>query len=355
MPVSIVVGGQFGSEGKGKVALELVRQFSRSSVMTVVRVGGPNSGHTAFDRAGKKWALRQMPAACIDKNVDVVFPAGSYVDPELLLKEIEQLDYPHDRIFISKHARVVTKEHRDWERSAGITKSIGSTGSGVGAAVLAAIAREASNFPLASPSAGKHDLLRPFTCDVGEFLDARLSRNERVIVEGTQGFGLSLLDGGFWPQATARCTTAAGALAEAGLSPRDVDDVTLVLRSYPIRVAGESGPLTGELTWEEVGRRTGKTGLEEFTTVTQKLRRVGEFDGDLVRKAIKANKPDRVVLNHMDYVGDQKELSHRKSPVRNFLDARVSEIGPVHWLGFSPSGVIENPIGNRLFAGGVRS
>ncbi len=336
MPVSIVVGGQFGSEGKGKVALELVRYHHRSAV-TVVRVGGPNSGHTAYDRNGKKWALRQMPAACIDKNVDVVFPAGSYIDPELLLKEISDLDYPTDRIRISSFARVITSEHRAWEEKAGITKSIGSTGSGVGAAVLAAVSRNADNFSLASPKAAEDELLQPFVFDVAAHLDDVLSRNGRVIVEGTQGFGLSLLDSGFWPQVTARYTTAAGALAEAGLSPRVVDNVTLVLRSYPIRVAGQSGPLFGELTWDELGRRTGKTGLEEFTTVTQKLRRVGEFDPDLVKRAIIANRPDQIVLNHMDYVGEASDLARRGSAIRNFLDRVTAEIGrSIDWVGFSP-------------------
>jgi adenylosuccinate synthase len=339
MPVSIVVGGQFGSEGKGKVALELVRHHSRSAV-TVVRVGGPNSGHTAYDRDGKKWALRQMPAACVDRNVDVVFPAGSYIEPELLLQEIKDLDYPCDRVRISPFARVITNEHRDWEQKAKITKAIGSTGSGVGAAVLAAIARNAQNLALPSPSADENELLHPFTRDVGAYLDTALSRNGRVIIEGTQGFGLSVLDGGFWPHATSRFTTAAGALAEAGLSPRDVDNVTLVLRSYPIRVAGESGPLLNELTWDELGKRTGKTGLQEFTTVTQKLRRVGEFDPSQVRQAIRANRPDHVVLNHMDYVGEQNELGRRGSPVQNFLDRVTSEIGPVDWIGFSPLRVL---------------
>ncbi|OWV98767.1 adenylosuccinate synthetase [Rhizobium sp. R693] len=353
MPVSIVVGGQFGSEGKGKVALELVRYHSRSAV-TVVRVGGPNSGHTAYDRNGKKWALRQMPAASVDKNVDVVFPAGSYIDPELLFEEIAALDYPLDRIRISKFARVVTSEHRDWEEKAGITKSIGSTGSGVGAAVLAAVARESRNLALSSPSAGKTALLTPLVADVADLMDAKLSRNERLIVEGTQGFGLSLLDGGFWPQATARNTTAAGALAEAGLSPRMVDDVTLVVRSYPIRVAGESGPLENELTWEEVGRRTGKTGLEEFTTVTKRLRRVGEFDPNLVRRAISVNRPDRVVLNHMDYVGEQHEMNRPSSPVSEFLGRITPQIGPIHWLGFSPTTVVENVCCSERIAGGMR-
>ena len=252
---------------------------------------------------------------------------------------------------ISPFARVITAEHRDWEEKAGITKAIGSTGSGVGAAVLAAIARNAVNLALPSPSAGENELLHPFTHDVAAYLDTVLSRNGRVIIEGTQGFGLSLLDGGFWPQVTARYTTAAGALAEAGLSPRVVDNVTLVLRSYPIRVAGESGPLVGELTWDELGKRSGKTGLEEFTTVTQKLRRVGEFDPHLVRRAIAANRPDHVVMNHMDYIGEQNELGCRGSAVQNFLDRVTSEIGPIHWLGFSPIDVIENTSRGQLKPG----
>eukprot|EP00456_Euglypha_rotunda_P069717 TRINITY_DN6149_c0_g1_i1.p1 TRINITY_DN6149_c0_g1~~TRINITY_DN6149_c0_g1_i1.p1 ORF type:complete len:101 (-),score=16.97 TRINITY_DN6149_c0_g1_i1:10-312(-) len=82
MPVSIVVGGQFGSEGKGKVSLELVRMATEGRI-AVVRVGGPNSGHTAYDRSGRKFALRQLPAGAVDRNVDVVFPAGSFIDVEI--------------------------------------------------------------------------------------------------------------------------------------------------------------------------------------------------------------------------------------------------------------------------------
>jgi adenylosuccinate synthase len=354
MPVSIVVGGQFGSEGKGKVALELVRRSSDGPV-TVVRVGGPNSGHTAFDRDGNKWALRQMPAGCVDRNVDVVFPAGSYIDPEILLQEMHQLRYPESRVRISPSARIITEEHRAWERDSGITKTIGSTGSGVGAAVLAAVARGSNNLLLRSTSAAESAILRPLVCDVGAFLDARLAQNERVIIEGTQGFGLSLLDGGYWPQVTARCTTAAGALAESGLSPRSVDDVTLVLRSFPIRVAGESGPLHKELTWKEVGSLTGKAGLEEFTTVTNKLRRVGEFEPGVVRRAIAANMPSRVVLNHLDYIGEISDLHIEGSPLKLFLERVTNGIGPIHWLGFSPFDVVENEASASFLRSGAGS
>lgn len=121
MPVSIVIGGQFGSEGKGKTALEIVRRAGEPVV--AVRVGGPNSGHTAYDHFGERHILRQLPAACIDKNVDVVLPAGSYIDIDVLLTEIKRLDYPRNRIRISANALIVRSEHREWEKDAGLTGS----------------------------------------------------------------------------------------------------------------------------------------------------------------------------------------------------------------------------------------
>lgn len=342
MPISIVVGGQFGSEGKGKVALEIVRRTK--SPVTVVRVGGPNSGHTAYDRSGKKWALRQMPAACVDRNVDVVFPAGSYLDIAVLFDEIDQLQYPRERIFISQHANVITDEHKAWEREAGLVTTIGSTGSGVGAAVLAAVARKARGIPLNAFHAEDHAKLQALIQDTSALLNGRLLSHQRVVIEGSQGFGLSLLEGGYWPKATARSTTAAAALAEAGLSPRHVDDVTMVLRSYPIRVAGDSGPLVGETTWEEIAKRCGRNeDLTEYTTVTRKERRVGEFDSALVRRAIDVNAPHRLVLNHLDYVGAVDDLHRPASDLRNFIARVEHEVGQkISWFGFSPFAVVES-------------
>lgn len=341
MPISIVVGGQFGSEGKGKVALEIVRR-SRGPV-TVIRVGGPNSGHTAYDRNGKKWALRQMPAACIDQNVDVVFPAGSYIDVGVLLNEIDNLNYPIDRIFISEYANIITAEQIAWEGASGLVGSIGSTGSGVGAALLASAARGARNFPLQVLHAGDDARLELFRRDTTALLHKKLLAAERVVIEGTQGFGLSLLDGGHWPKATARCTTAAGALAEAGLSPLQVDDVTMVIRAFPIRVAGESGPLVGETSWASIAQRSGlERDIREYTTVTNKERRVGEFDADAVKRAIRANAPSRVVLNHLDYIGPESLVSDPNSAVSKFIKLVNSDIGrQVDWYGFSELGVLD--------------
>lgn len=348
MPVSVVVGGQFGSEGKGKTTLELVRRTKENHVI-VVRVGGSNSGHTGYSKCGKKYALRQLPAGCIDKNVDVIFPAGSYVDVDILLNEIEVLDYPSDRIFISPYARVITKEHKAWETGSKLGVSIGSTGSGVGAAVMASVARGAKNFPLTSVDAQHHESLSTYICNTSEYLRNWLSKNSRVIIEGSQGFGLSLLEGGYWPKATSRSTTAAAALSEAGLSPLDVDQVVMVIRSYPIRVAGDSGPLFGETTWKKIAENQSvELDLREYTTVTKKLRRVGVFDTQQVRRAMNANHPNVIVMNHLDYVGDQTTLRNQESDLFKFHSRIQGELGQnIDYLGFSPFDILAF---NKVFA-----
>ncbi len=341
MPVSIVVGGQFGSEGKGKVALEIVRRWGPTAV--VVRVGGPNSGHTGYSHSGQRYALRQLPAASIDKKVDVVFPAGSYIDIAVLLAEIALLDYPAKRIRISPYAHIITQEHKEWEQEAGLSSAIGSTGSGVGGAVMASVAREASNYPLQSHFANHYSQLEDFISDTSEFLREKIKAGARIVIEGTQGFGLSLLEGGYWPKATSRSTTAAGALAESGLSPIDVDDVSLVLRSFPIRVAGTSGPLPHETTWQEVSciSNRGKD-IREYTTVTKRLRRVGYFDPDVVKRALAVNAPTRVVMNHLDYIGKVEDLSNRESRLSRFVSqVELSIERQIDWLGFSPMDIIE--------------
>ena len=345
MPVSIVIGGQFGSEGKGKTALEIVRRSEEPVV--AVRVGGPNSGHTAFDRLGNKHVLRQMPAACVDRDVDVVLPAGSYIDVDVLLAEVNSLDYPRNRIRISGYARIVQPEHRKWEKDAGLTGSIGSTGSGVGGAVMASVARGATNFELPSKIACQDARLKSFIeDDTSRCLRHHVEEGGRVVIEGTQGFGLSLIESGHWPKVTSRSTTAAGALDETGLSPVDVDDITLVIRSFPIRVAGNSGPLVDETTWKAVARNAGRSDdLREYTTVTKQLRRVAQFDPVIVRRALDVNRPTRLVLNHLDYVGRLQDVEDGGSALGKFILRTEKNIGRnIDWFGFSGSSLVDRVI-----------
>jgi adenylosuccinate synthase len=203
-------------------------------------------------------------------------------------------------------------------------------------------AREAPGFP-PSVQAGEITALQDYLKDTSLELRRLLNARKRVVIEGTQGFGLSILQGGYWPKATSRDTTAAGFLAEAGLSPFDVDDVTLVLRCHPIRVAGESGPLIGETTWEQIATEAGIAAeIAEFTTVTRKVRRVGRFDPEIVHRAIEANQPSRIVLNHLDYVDPRVRDGCLTAKAAAFVEKVEAGIGRcVDWLGTSPAQLMD--------------
>ena len=107
MPVSIVVGGQFGSEGKGKVAHYLAQKMEASFA---VRCGGPNSGHTVIDPSGKARIFQQLPTAAILPDVKLAICAGSYIDLDILLREIQETGAGPDRLIIDPDAVIITEE-----------------------------------------------------------------------------------------------------------------------------------------------------------------------------------------------------------------------------------------------------
>lgn len=335
MPVTVVVGGQFGSEGKGKVALELAREQQASAV---VRVGGPNSGHTAIDDAGASWQLQQLPTAALLDRVYCVLPAGALIDPEVFLSEVSQLKLRPDRVLVDPNAMVITSVDRETETRWDLVRTIGSTGSGTGAAVARRISRTQPD-ALASSSPP----LAPFIKWTARFISDLLKQGRRIIVEGTQGFGLSVFHTPEYPKATSRDTTAAACLAEAGISPRYVDDVTLVIRAFPIRVSGDSGHLPNETTWEVIAEEAGlPRGWHEISTVTRKKRRVGRFDPEIVRRAIEVNKPDRIVMNHVDLVDQECRRGVPTSKALTFTKAIQDQLAaPIDWIGHSPNGFIK--------------
>jgi adenylosuccinate synthase len=336
MPISIVVGGQFGSEGKGKVALEIAR---RTQAAVVVRVGGTNSGHTAVDDTGRIWALRQLPVSVLAPSSTAILPPGAIIDPEIFGREIRALRLERQRIIVSPYATVISGSDRLSEKQSGLVDQIGSTGSGTGAALI----RRISRHPTETVLACEHPALKNYLGDTGSFMRDSLNKNGRIVIEGSQGYGLSLLHGGYYPKATSRDTSAATFLGEAGLSPRDVDDITLVVRCHPIRVAGQSGPLKGETSWAEIAKAAGlPEGYCELTTATKRIRRVGTFDPELVRRAIDANNPSRMVLNHFDYIdaGVRESVFNLRS--LNFLKMVEDAIGRrIDWIGTGPAEFIE--------------
>lgn len=334
MPVTVIVGGQFGSEGKGKVAHFFAREMSAS---VAIRVGGPNSGHTVISEKGPI-IFKQLPTAAILPDVQCVLPAGSYLSPSILFEEMRLANLEPSRLLIDPNAVVITNENLAEERNSKLGSAIGSTLSGTGAAVSARINR------LGGVKLARDDEnLKPFVRYATPFLRDRLNKNERIIVEGTQGFGLSVLHARDYPYATSRDTTAAGFVAEAGLSPLDVDDIVMVIRTFPIRVGGNSGPLLKEFSWEELTRESGSnSSIIEYTSVTKSKRRVARFDSEIVRQAIMHNRPTRLVLNHLDYICARNTAFLDYPPESlSFLRYFEEEIGSrIAYAGFGPDHLI---------------
>jgi len=306
--LQVVVGGQFGSEGKGAVAAYLCGEIRKN--LLAIRVGGPNAGHTVIgncppgcpDNFDHKittsavsgaahtpnthpWRLRQIPVAAVSNREAMLLIAdGSEIDPDVLISEIEQLDAAgyraSDRLVVSGQATVITQEHKDREIS--LTRAIGSTGKGIGAARADRIMRRAMLYSdLDSDLPGQR-------VEDSSWLARQFLRGNQgsVVVEGTQGYGLGLHTG-YYPTCTSNDARAIDFLAMAGISPWQVtqEELTIwvVYRLHPIRVAGNSGPLSGETTWENLGLP------QELTTVTRKVRRVGVWDPTLAAQAAIAN------------------------------------------------------------------
>jgi adenylosuccinate synthase len=338
MAVTVVVGGQFGSEGKGKVAQYLA---AVQGAAAAVRVGGSNSGHTAFTGDGERHVFRHLPTAALLKDVLCVLGPGTYIDPEVLLAEVASANLPPERLLIDNGAFIITPADRDAEARGGLGTTIGSTSSGTGASVRRRIERSFD-----APTARTTPSLRPYTTNTAEVLRSLIREGQRIIIEGTQGFGLSVLHSPHYPYVTSRDTTAAAAVSEAGLSPLDVDQVALVLRTFPIRVGGNSGPLRDRIDWATLTLESGSpTPLEEFTSVTGRLRKVARFDPEIVRAAIDVNSPTLIVLNHLDYVDatcrDSNSLTDR---ARAFVASVEDQLGRrIDLLGVGPTALVERP------------
>lgn len=292
--LKIVVGGQFGSEAKGACAAALAsRSYEQTGQAPLaVRTGGPNAGHTVW-RDGVEYKLRQLPTPSVSVPGSMLaIAAGSVVDPELLAKELALISMVRDpraaeRVVVDEMATVLEPHHMDTEaRDSGLHNW--STQKGIGAARSERVMRRAKVWrDISAPNTN--------TASVADLVRDHLASGVDVIVETAQGYGLGLHTP-FYPKTTSADCRAIDAFAAIGISPWEfltrgelVDDravqleIWVVIRPYPIRVAGASGPLRNEVSWDELGLP------EEHTTVTNKVRRVGLWDAQLVADAIKAN------------------------------------------------------------------
>ena len=325
-----VVGGQYGSEGKGKVVTLLAAERREPCV---VRCGGPNSGHTTH-AGGTELVLRQVPAAAAHPGALLMLAAGCAVDVDILLEEVEKLGLARERIVVDPRAVLISDRDRLAEAEA--TARIGSTASGTGSALARRMSR-VRDMRLAADS----DVLcaRVRVASVAPLLHDRLERGGDVIVEGTQGFGLSLLHGFHYPYVTARDTTAAGFASEVGLSPRHIDSITMVVRTFPIRVGGNSGPIDDEITWDVVRDLSGAPEtMPEYTSVTRRLRRVAHFNLHNIVSACQYNRPTSLAvmgLDRLEFRNTQvRERDHLSPAVLRFLaDLERTTNVAIGWVG----------------------
>jgi adenylosuccinate synthase len=254
-----------------------------------------------------------LPCGTRSTSAQLVIGPGAVLSVSGLLDEIAKCSVPASRLSIDPQAMIIEEEDRKREAET-IVKSIGSTGQGVGAAT----ARKIMRGPDVRLARDVKEL-KPFLRYSRDALDDAFRAGKRVLLEGTQGAGLSLHHG-YYPHVTSRDTCAAGCLAEAGISPGRVRKTIMVCRSYPIRVQdpsrdATSGPMSQNLSWKEISRRSGIPLSElrrvERTSTTNRRRRVAEFDWNLFRRAVSLNAPTDIALTFADYVSIKNRDARR--------------------------------------------
>ena len=333
----VVLGAQWGDEGKGKIVDLLTRNFS-----IVARYqGGHNAGHTVY-AAGRKFVLRLLPSGILHDGITCVIGNGVVVDPQALFAEIDELDRAGiqvgDRLRISDKAHLILPYHRELDLLSEARRGerkIGTTSRGIGPAYEDKIARRGVRVgDLANPDslaeavqhnvAARNRLIADSTMDWRQVIDelrrawARMERwvtdvslflarareaGQSILFEGAQGTLLDI-DHGTYPYVTSSNATIGGVFTGLGVGARAIDGVLGVAKAYTTRV-GE-GPLPTEL-FGEVGTRLRETG-QEFGAVTGRPRRCGWYDAVAVRYAVRVNGLDALALTKLDVLDGMPEL-----------------------------------------------
>jgi adenylosuccinate synthase len=280
-------------------------------------------------RDGREYRFRLLPASTVYGCRGFLAPAA-VIDLDVLRGELETFRVSPERLSVDPYSVVISEEMRSTEGA--LVERVASTGSGTGAAAAAKCMRS-PEVRLVKDAVLEQSWLRPYVRDVRRELHDALANGRSVIVEGTQGFGLSLHHSRMFPHTTSKDTTAAQFVMEAGLSPLQVKEVILVVRTFPIRVAGRAaGPLRDEITWEQLREESGAPHeLAEFTTVTRKLRRVARFDLALVKDACEVNQPTGLAVHGLDYLGWENhgvlQFDRLNAKARRFLTELRAAVG----------------------------
>ncbi len=341
MPVSILVGMQWGDEGKGKI----VDLICENSDIVARYQGGANAGHTVVV-AGKKFVLHLIPSGILRPGKSCLIGSGVVVDPESLFHEIDQLAQGgidvNGRLIISPRAHCILPVHKVIDKANESSRSqtkIGTTGKGIGPTyadktqrigipmsflfdekkLKHAIAQLIdlknclfANYYGAEPlNTAKvyeevHALgpkMAPYIGDTRKVLSDGIKQGKNILCEGAQGTMLDL-DHGTYPFVTSSYTAAGGACVGLGIAPNKIDKVIGVVKAYTTRV-GE-GPFPTELT-DTVGAHIQEEG-NEYGATTGRPRRCGWFDGVVARYATEINGVNEIALTKMDVLDKMKSL-----------------------------------------------
>jgi adenylosuccinate synthase len=337
MPGIVVVGTQWGDEGKGKV----VDLLSEGADMVVRYQGGHNAGHTVV-KGSKTFVLHLIPSGILHAGKPCVIGNGVVVDPAALLQEMEQLASQGvetgDRLKISSGAHLIMPYHKIIEKESEKLKGgrrIGTTGRGIGPAYVDKMARIGIRVgDLLSPETFREKLqinlseinyllenlykverlnpdpiyqeymtygekIRGMISDASRLINEALDGGKRVLFEGAQGTHLDV-DHGTYPFVTSSSASAGGACTGTGVGPTRIDRAVGVVKSYTTRVG--SGPFPTELK-DNVGVNLQERG-NEFGATTGRARRCGWFDSALVRYAVRINGLTGVALTKLDVLDD---------------------------------------------------
>lgn len=341
MPVTVVVGGQWGDEGKGKI----VDLLSKEADIVARYQGGANAGHTV-EVGDERFILHLIPSGILRENVICCIGNGVVVDPAALSEEIQLLESKgitiDNRLIISEGAHVVTPYHKLIEKmsedSAGID-SIGTTLRGIGPAYSDKYARtgirasdfknrtqlkeklkvniERVNLMAAAMYRGEGidpgkaiseyleycDLITRYLGNVSLFLNKGIAGGKRIILEGAQGTLLDI-DHGTYPYVTSSNATSGGACTGLGIPPTRIDRVIGVFKAYVTRVG--RGPFPTEFP-PDLNKKIRETG-GEYGATTGRGRRCGWFDGVIARYAVQINGITDVALTKLDVFDDMDTL-----------------------------------------------
>ncbi len=349
----VVVGAQWGDEGKGKI----VDWLSIEADVVVRFQGGHNAGHTLVID-GKVYKLSLLPSGIVRPGKVSVIGNGVVVDPYHLVKEVgilrgQGVEVSPKNLKLAENAPLILSLHRELDAhresaATGGTK-IGTTMRGIGPAYEDKVGRRSIRvMDLAEPDTlddkiarllAHHNPLRrglglpeitakqvrdellavapevlPYMDATWELLDTMRRQGQRILFEGAQGALLDV-DHGTYPFVTSSNTTAANAATGSGMGPRSIGYVLGIAKAYTTRVGG--GPFPTELT-DEIGQTIGERG-HEFGTVTGRARRCGWFDAVLVRQTVKTSGIDGIALTKLDILDGFKEI---KVAVRYLLDGQ---------------------------------